>query len=526
MRALVVHELLPDAADRDTGAEVVDGAQRVTYGQLHQRAVRLADALRQLGVGRGTVLGVMDVNSLRNLEVHFASSMLGAVILTLNFRLSAEDLLYTIQHGGAEWLLVWEGFAPLAAPLRAAFKDHWVWMADTADAPEPGVPTLAALIAGGAPRVPDEAASVQETDPFSLFYTTGTTGRPKGLLYRHRDMVLASLGIIHHLALHPGGAVATSRDVFLPAIPFFHIHGWGTALSVPYLGAKFVLPGRADAREQLRLIRDESVTWTNMVPTQVHMLLDQADSAGVQELPGLKILTGGSPLPTGLARRLRDRGVRYSLIYGGSDQLATSISAVPRGVDPDTDSAWDALARATKPLAMVEARLTDDEDRPVPHDGKSIGRLRVRSPWLPPGYHRDTERSAASFVDGWFHTGDLAVGNPDGTLYVVDREGDALKSGGEWIATGLIEALLSDHPLVAAVAVIARPDERWGSRPLAVVQARAKVTESVLRDHLMAFVQRGQLARFWVPDAFAFVDALPITSAGKIDKAALRRAWA
>lgn len=526
MRALVVHEMLSAAVDHDTGAEVVDGSQRVTYGQLHERAVRLADALRQLGVSRGTVLGVMDVNSLRNLEVHYASSMLGAVLLTLNFRLSAEDLLYTIQHGGAEWLFVWEGFAPLVAPLRAAFADRWVWMADTMDVPEPGGPTLAALVATGSGRMPQEAARVQETDPFSVFYTTGTTGRPKGVLYRHRDMVLASLGIIHHLALHPGGAVATSRDVFLPAIPFFHIHGWGTALSVPYLGAKFVLPGRADAAEQLRLIREEGVTWTNMVPTQLHMLLDHADGAGVPELPGLKVLTGGSPLPTGLARRLREKGVRYSLIYGGSDQLATSISVVPRDVDPNADAAWESLACATTPLYMVETRLADEKGRPVLHDGKSIGRLHVRSPWLPSGYHHDLERSAASFVDGWFHTGDLAVGNPDGTHYVVDREGDALKSGGEWIATGVIEALLSEHPLVAAVAVIARPDERWGSRPLAVVQARAEVSESVLHEHLMTFVRRGQLARFWVPDAFAFVDALPVTSAGKIDKAALRRAWA
>ncbi len=526
MRALVVHEILPAAAAGHTGAEVVDGTRRITYPDLYERAVRLANALQQLGVTRGAVLGIMDVNTLHNLEMHYASSMLGAVILTLNFRLSADDLLYTVRHGRADWLFVSESFQPIAAPLRQEFAKRWVWLADNREGPEPGVPTLEALVLAGSVRVPDEAARVQETDPFSLFYTTGTTGRPKGVLYRHRDMVLASLGILHHLAVHPGGAAASRHDVFFPAIPFFHIHGWGTALSVPYLGAKLVLPRRADPAEQLRLIREEGVTWTNMVPTQIHMLLNQADAAGLQDLAPLKILTGGSPLPTGLARRLRDKGVRYSLIYGGSDQLATSISVLPPDVDPTSDPAWDALARATKPLGMVEVRLVDDEGRTVPHDGTSIGRLDVRSPWLPAGYHRDAARSAASFVEGWFHTGDLAVGNPDGTHYVVDREGDALKSGGEWIATGVIEALLSEHPLVAAVAVIARPDERWGSRPLAVIQARAEVSESVLHEHLMAFVRRGQLARFWVPDAFAFVEALPVTSAGKIDKAALRRAWA
>ena len=522
MRALVVHEVLPAAAEHGVGGEVVDGSRRVSYAEVYRRALRLADSLKRLGVGSGTVLGVMDVNSLRNLELHYASSMLGAVILTINFRLSAHDLLYTIRHAEAEWLFVWEGFAPAVGKLRSAFPKTWVWLTDGPQSPEPGTPSCEELVESGAEHLPAEADRVEETDPFSIFYTTGTTGRPKGLKYRHRDMLLASLGILHHLALHPAGASAGSRDVFMPAIPFFHIHGWGAALFVPYLGAKLVLPGRASPAEQLRLIQGEGVTWTNMVPTQIHMLLEQADAAGVQSLSGLKVLTGGSPLPTGLAHQMRERRMAFSLIYGGSDQLATSISVLPPGVEPDSPEAWEALRREMKPLSMVDVRLVDEEGRALPRDGHSIGRVLVRSPWLPAGYYKDPERSATTFVDGWFRTGDLAVTTPGGAVYVVDREGDAVKSGGEWIATGVLEALISEHASVAAVAVVARPDERWGQRPLAVVQARGEVTEEVLRAHLMACVENGRLARFWLPDSYVFVDALPTTSAGKLDKTALR----
>ncbi|EKP95142.1 AMP-binding protein [Thermaerobacter subterraneus] len=530
MRELVVHEVLKSALHNRPDSEIVYGGRRFTYEQFYERVLRLAQSLKKQGVGRGTVLGVMDVNSHRYLELHYASSMLGAVLHTINFRLPPDDLLYSLQHAGVEWMFVWEGFRQPLAKARPLFR-NWVWLTDGDESPEPGTPTHEDLVHEGRAEVPDEAEKVRETDPYSIFYTTGTTGRPKGMLYRHRDMLLASLGILHHLAIHPTGAAAGSRDVYMPCIPFFHIHGWGTALFVPYLGAKLVLPGKATPAEQLRLILDEGVTWSNMVPTQLHMLLEAADQAGVGELKGYKVLTGGSPVPSGLARRARERGIAYSVIYGGSDQLAATISVVPRGVEPGTPEAWEALRTNMLPLAMVEVRLEGDNGQPVPADGKSIGEVLVRSPWLPDGYYKDPERSRGVYEDGWFRSGDLGVMNPDGTLYVVDRKKDAVKSGGEWIATGVLEALISEHPDVAAVAVIARPDERWGERPLAVVQprggladeeARARLEES-LRAHLATAVERGRLARFWIPDRFVFVEQLPLTSAGKINKVALRR---
>ncbi len=520
MRELVVHEIIRHTLNNRPRSEIVSGEVRLTYEAFYARSLRLANSLKRLGIGKGSVVGVMDVNSHRYLELQYAVSMLGAVIHTLNFRLAPEDLLYTVQHAEDEWLFVWEGFGPALGRARERFK-NWVWLTDGAEGPEPGTPTHEALVQEGVAVELADADAVHETDPYSVFYTTGTTGRPRGLMYRHRDMLLASLQILHHLALHETGARASSRDVFMPLIPFFHIHAWGTAFFVPYLGAKLVLSGRAGPVEQLELIRRERVNWMNLVPTQLHMLLEAGDGTPA-DLTGLKVLTGGSPLPAGLAQRALARGVRYALIYGGSDQLATSISVVPEEARPDDPDIWRLLATRMRPVPMVEVEVRDEAGHRVPADGASIGEVWVRSPWLPQGYHKDPERSRLSYVDGWFRSGDLATKYPDGSLYVLDRQADAIKSGGEWIPSGALEAVISEHPQVATVAVLAQPDDRWGERPLAVVQRRGEVSAEALRAFLVEATEAGRLARFWVPDHFVFVAEMPITSAGKVSKSALR----
>ena len=524
MRKLVIHELLYSSLAQHGQVEVLSGPRRLTYQSMWERAVRVADHLTRLGVRPGTVIGVMDVNSHRYLELQYALSMVGAVIHTLNFRLAADDLLYTITHAQDEWLFVWEGFAGPLGKLRDHFP-NWVWLTDAdhdRNHDHDRTRTYEALVAEGRLVVPDHANRVAENDPYSIFYTTGTTGRPKGLRYTQRDMLLAPLQIAHHLALHPTGAKLSSADTILPLIPFFHIHAWGAAFFPPYMGARLVLPERATAKEQLELIAREGVTWSNMVPTQLHMLLDEAETAG-QALP-LKVLTGGSQLPTGLAQRAVKSGVEFSLSYGGSDQLATSISVIPREMDPSLSSpdTLQVLSTRTSPIPFVDVEVRDDNGQSVPQDGQAIGELWVRSPWLPDGYLNDEERSRAVYVDGWFRTGDLAIRFPDGSLYVVDRQKDAVKSGGEWIPTGVLEAVLSEHPAVAAVSVLAQPDDKWGERPVAVIQARTSVSAVDLREFMEGAVASGRIPSFWAPDRFLFVDSLPITSTGKIHKAALR----
>jgi len=237
----------------------------------------------------------------------------------------------------------------------------------------------------------------------------------------------------------------------------------------------------------------------------------------------VKVLTGGSPLTSGLAKAAAARGVKFSLIYGGSDQLGTAISVVPRGVDPESEEALEWLRAGMKLLPMVEVSVRDEAGNEVPHDGKTIGSVWTKSPWLPEGYYKEPELTKESYVDGWFRTGDLGFFYPNGMLYVAGRQGYAVKSGGEWIPTGMLEAVLSEHPAVALVAVIPMPDERWGQRPMAVIKPKGEVTEDELRQFMMGKVSEGKIAKFWIPDRFVFVEDIPLTSAGKLNKAALQK---
>ncbi len=522
MRQYIVHEVIRRTLITNPDQLVVSGDTRLTYAQLYERVLRLANSLQKLGVGSGTVVGVLDVNTHRYLELHYALSMLGATLHTINFRLSPEQMVYSMVHAGDEWLFVSDTFMAAAKPLTSKFP-NWVIMSDDSAYPLPETAQAHRyedLVASGDAIELSSADSVQDTDIFSIFYTTGTTGKPKGIRYQHKQILLGALQLFHHLAMHQTGARIDSRDVFMPLVPFFHIHGWGMAFFPAYIGSKLVLAGAAPPAQQVALIQREGVTALNMVPTQLHMLLEQPDFGNV------KILTGGSPLASGLAKAANSRGVKFSLIYGGSDQLGTAISVVPEDVDPNSPEALAWLRVGMRPLPMVEVEVRDKEGNLVPHDGQTVGEVWVRSPWLPEGYYKEPELTARAYIDGWFRSGDLGVFFPNGGLYVADRERDAVKSGGEWIPTGMLEAILSEHPAVGIVAVIARPDERWGERPLAVVKSSAEVTAEELRAFLRPKVADGVIASYWIPDAFVFVDEMPLTSAGKINKVALREQFA
>ncbi len=522
MRQYIVHDVIRRTLVTNPDQVIVSGKTRLTYAEFYGRVLKLANSLKSLGIKAGTTVGVLDVNTHRFLELHYALSMLGATLHTINFRLSPEHMTYNMVHAGDEWLFVSDIFMKAVQPLTQKFP-NWVVMSDIPDAPLPDAKSAyhyEDLVASGEERELPEADKVQESDIFSIFYTTGTTGRPKGIRYQHKQILLGALQLFHHMAMHLTGARVDSRDVFLPLVPFFHIHAWGMAFFPPYIGSKLVLAGSSDPATQAKLIREENVTMLNMVPTQLHMLLDQPGFGNV------KVLTGGSPLTSGLAKRAADSGVKFSLIYGGSDQLGTAISVVPEDVKPDTPEALEWLRAGMRPFPMVEVSLRDKDGSDVPHDGQSLGAVWVCSPWLPEGYYKEPELTAETYIDGWFRSGDLGVMHPNGGLYVADRERDAVKSGGEWIPTGMLEAMLSEHPAVGIVAVIARPDKKWGERPVAIVKPAGKVTADELRVFLEPKIAEGKIAKHWIPDAFEFVDEIPLTSAGKINKVALRKQFA
>ncbi len=522
MREYVVHQLLGRTLVTHPKQEIVSPGSRYTYEAFYKRVLRLTHSLKRLGLRRGMVAGVLDVNTHRFLELHYALSMLGVVIHTINFRLAPEQLVYSMEHAEDNWVFVSDTFLKLAESITGKFK-NWVVMSDDPKLPVPegmNAHRYEDLIRAGKEEEPEEAETIHQEDVFSIFYTTGTTGKPKGIRYRHQEITLGTLQLFHHLALHDCGARVSSSDVYMPLIPFFHIHAWGMAFFPVYVGAKLVLAGAATPEKQVQLIEEEGVSWLNMVPTQLHMLLETGRFGNV------KILTGGSPFLSGLAKQGREAGVSYSLIYGGSDQLGTAISVVPEEVPRNDDTAWEWLRIGMRPLPMVKVSLRDKAGREIPHDGKSLGEVWVQSPWLPEGYYKNPEQTAAAYKDGWFKTGDIGMFYPNGLLYVADREGDAVKSGGEWIPTGTLEAVLSEHSAVALVAVVPVKDERWGQRPLAVVKPRGKVAENDLREFLLAKVEEGRIAKFWIPDTFVFVDDIPLTSAGKLNKKLLREQYA
>ncbi len=518
MKKFVVHQLLEHAIISHPNQEIISGKHSFTFLEFYNRVLKLANSLKKLGIKKGTVIGVLDVNSHRFLEMHYALSMLGAVIHTINFRLAPEQMVYSMEHAGDEWIFVSDVFVSAVKPLFSKFP-NWVLMSDERSkiiSEAKKSYSYEKLIEEGITEKIAEAENIEETDIFSIFYTTGTTGKPKGIPYEHKTILTGSIQLFHHLALHESGARLSSRDVFMPLIPFFHIHAWGMAFFAIYLGAKLVLPGAADASAQQALIEKEKITWLNMVPTQLQMLLEQKNFGNV------KILTGGSPLSTGIAQRAAKANISFSLIYGGSDQLGTAISVVPENIASGTTQALEWLRIGMRPLPLVEISIRDKQGKEVPHDGETLGAIWVRSPWLPKGYFKEPEITKEHYIDGWFRTGDLGFFHKNHSIYVADREGDAIKSGGEWIPTGILEAIISEYDAIAQVAVIAKRDEQWGQRPLAIIKLRHEVSEKELRDFLLTKVKEGKLAKFWIPDSFIFVDEIPLTSAGKQNKKVLR----
>ncbi|MHB8345263.1 MAG: AMP-binding protein [Ferrimicrobium sp.] len=515
MRQLIVHEVLADAAYQHAAAGIISGTQHFTYPEIYVRSLKLAHRMTELGVGPGTVVGVMDINSHRYLELKYAVSMTGAVIHTINFRLPTADMAYTIRHSHDDWLFVWTGFGELATSM-ATLVSEVVWLGDSDGF---SGRHYEELIAEGSPVVPNQALRVKEDDTYSLFYTTATTGHPKGIRYSHRQMLSASLQIAHYLGLHDTGAVLRAHDVMMPLIPFFHIHGWGVPFVAPYLGSTLVLPEKSSPAEQWQLIQSHQVTWCNMVPTQLFMLLQERPQE-VRAAPPLKVLTGGSALSIGLAEQALSAGISLSLIYGGSDQLGSAIS---EAAGLEGSERLVRLSTRMTPFPMVRVEIRDEKGQLVASDGEAIGEVWVQSPWIPREYVEEPEQSEQAFHDGWFRTGDLAVRYPDGSFYVMDRLKDAIKSGGEWIAGSVIESIVSEVSGVQAVAVIAQVDAQWGERPVAVVQGEKDISVEGILEHLRHSVAEGRLPKFWMPEGIYIIDTMPTTSAGKLHKAALRQ---
>jgi fatty-acyl-CoA synthase len=502
---------------------------RHTYVTTYQRVQRLAGALLALGIKKGSRVGIMEWDSHRYLEAYFAIPGIGGVIHMINPRLAPEDIVYTIQEADDEVLLYHEDFAPLVERVRARVPTirKYVMMTDRLEPPvlKAGDLEYEAMLAAAAPLA--EFPDMDENTVASQFYTTGTTGRPKGVYFTHRQLVLHTLaGGMTIAALGNHGAL-TKHDVYMPLTPMFHVHAWGVPFVMTLLGVKQVYPGKYEPEMLMKLLVKEKVTFSHCVPTILQMIV-AAPAAHQVDLSRWKVVIGGARLPKGLGIAASKLGIGVWSGYGMSETcpILTLSNMKPFMESWDKEKQLDVEVSTGFPIPFCDLRVVDAAGKDVARDGKETGEIIVRTPWLTPGYYKDPEKSEQLWEGGWLHTGDVANVNEYGYIQIVDRLKDIIKSGGEWIVSLELENLLSLHEGVMEAAVIGVPDERWGERPKAIVVCRdthkGKLAGEDLKAHLTRYVSEGVITNWCVPDSYVFVDEIPKTSVGKIDKKLLR----
>jgi fatty-acyl-CoA synthase len=514
---LTIGEIMRHGATVYGGSEVVtfqgDKSRRSTFAQVEFRARKLAQALERLGVGPGDRVGTFMWNDQEHLEAYFAVPCMGAVLHTLNIRLFPEQLLYVIDHAEDDVILVDDSLVPLLAKVAGDLKKRPKFiLVGEGDGSALGE-TLAYEDLLAAESGDYAWPEIDENQAAAMCYTSGTTGNPKGVVYSHRSSVL------HAMASVSGNGFALSeRDRVLMIVPMFHANAWGLPHSSWMSGADFILPERYLQGEPLAaLIAAEKPTFSGAVPTVWNDILRFGDTQEL-DLSSLRmVVCGGSAVPRSLMEKLDEKyGVRMIQAWGMTETSPLgAIAHPPRTATPATDLDW--RTKTGRIFAGVELRIVDDAGNPLPWDGEAVGEMQIRGPWITGSYYKDPSRD--KFQDGWLRTGD--VGNVDalGFVQITDRAKDVIKSGGEWISSVELENEIMAHPAVVEAAVVAVPDERWDERPLACVVLESGT--SATASELCAFLAE-RVAKWWLPERWAFIEEVPKTSVGKFDKKVLR----
>jgi len=505
---------------------------RMTYRTFNERVHRLANALAGLGLKPGGTVGVLDYDSHRYLECFFAIPMMGSVLHTLNWRLSPEQILYTINHAEDDILFVHTDFLPIVEAIldRLETVKKIVLLSDDGVIPTSKIAFDAeyeALLKGGASTF--DFPDLDENTRATTFYTTGTTGRPKGVFFSHRQLVMHTLCGSIALGVYDSLCRFRSTDVYMPMTPMFHVHAWGIPYIATMLGVKQVYPGRYEPEMLLKLIITEKVTISHCVPTILHMLVSSPVVKKL-DLSRWRVVIGGARFPKGLAQAAMDLGIEVMSGFGMSETcpIISLATLKPGMLDWPKEKQVDVLIKTGMPIPLVEMKIVDPAGKPLPHDGKTTGELVMRAPWLTAGYFKDPEQSKALWPDGWLHGGDIANVDPEGYIQITDRLKDVIKTGGEWISSLELENLLSQHPAVSEAAAIGIPDAKWGERPmmLAVLKPDVKAAPEELKAFMQSFVESGKIPRYGLPDRYEIVTEIPKTSVGKINKVKLREMYA
>jgi fatty-acyl-CoA synthase len=504
---------------RDAPA-VVCGAERLTYGQLAERIDRFSNALVRMGVNRGDVVAYISFNCHRLLEAYYAVPQIGAILLPINIRLTPPDIAYILADAGASTVVIDRQLVGLLAPILpslAAVK-HVILMGGDpkADMPVHGT-DYEALIAGSPAQF--AAPAIDEDEVAELFYTSGTTARPKGVMLTHRNLVAhaySAMACVH----------TSDTDVILHSIPLFHVNGWGTPHTLTMVGGRHVMVPRFDPEHVLEVMERERVTKMFMVPTMAVALMN-APSWRTRDLSAVdRIMFGGAAAPPALLRAMDERLPKAVIHcgYGLSETSPILTTALPGAyMHLEKSASLPVRATAGVPLPGVEVEIMDEAGKPLPHDGVSVGEICARGNSIFAGYWKQPEETAKYIVNGWFHTGDMGTIDDLGYTSIVDRKKDIIITGGENVASIEIEKAIYDHPAVLECAVIGVPDEKWGEVPAAVIVLKpgAKLDVAELIDHT-----RTTLAHFKVPKHVRFVQALPKGGTGKILKRELRESFA
>jgi fatty-acyl-CoA synthase len=522
---LLCHKLIDYAAlqhgKREVASRSVEGpVVRTTYAGIRLRALKVAQLLERDGYGLGDRIATLAWNTARHIEAWYGIMGVGAIYHTLNPRLFPEQIAWIMNHAKDKAIFVDLTFLPLVEKIAGAVPSlqKVIVLTDRAHMPQTTLPNVVAYEEWLEEADGDfQWKTFDENTAAGMCYTSGTTGEPKGVLYSHRSNVLHAM-----IGAMPDAMGLSSRDVILPVVPMFHANAWGLGQAAPMVGAKLVMPGgKMDGASIYELLDTEKVTFSAAVPTVWLMLLQYLEETG-RQLPHLrKVVIGGSACPRAIAQKFEDNyGVEVVHAWGMTEMspLGTLGTMKPEVAGLTGEAKLDVQKTQGFAPFGVELKVTDDENNLRAWDGRTFGRLKVRGPAVARAYYGDT--GAEQFdAEGWFDTGDVAHIDPNGYMQITDRAKDVIKSGGEWISTIELENLAVGHPDVAEAAVIGVPHAKWDERPLLVVVR--KPGREVASAEILGFME-GKVAKWWMPDDVAFVDEIPHTATGKIQKAALR----
>ncbi len=531
---LIIKQLLKTPLIYSPNQEIVYRDKiRYTYTELNKRISQLANGLSGLGVKSGDTVAMFDYDSNRYLECFFAVPMMGAVLQTVNWRLSGEQIVYTINHAEATMIIINSDFLPILDTIR----DKLTTVKKFVVISEEGgtVQSKTAFDceyedmlkkASSAYDFPD----LDENTKATTFYTTGTTGDPKGVYFTHRQLVLHTLATAVATGSYETIGRFRSDDVYMPITPMFHVHAWGIPYLATLLGVKQVYPGKYEPPMLLNLIKTEKITFSHCVPTILQMLLTSPTIKDI-DLSKWKVIIGGARLSKGLAKAAKDKGIEIYTGYGMSETcpIISLATLKPEMLDWDDDKKLDIIIKTGMPIPLVDIMVADVEDKPLPHDGVSTGEVLLRSPWLTHGYFKSPDKTKELWSSGWLHTGDVGYIDSEDYLQITDRIKDVIKSGGEWVSSLDLENLISQHEAVLESAAIGVPDEKWGERPMMLVVMKPEFKDKTTSEDLKRFMKKaaeeGKLPKYGVPDRYEIVDFIPKTSVGKLDKKVLRKSY-